>query len=146
MISLNPHYNQSYTKQDIAKILNTVKLCVENDDYQLSLNKNRQENINFINDYSITSDRQKDILLNLKVEDFCHSLKNTHPGYEHEILYVFAPIKVLPNFFGEIENVQIYIKVNIMKRRNGKFVAVISFHKANKQITYCFKQSDKEDA
>lgn len=46
---MNSHYNQNYTKQEIDEILDKVKNCVYNNRYTISLNENRQENIDFIN-------------------------------------------------------------------------------------------------
>ena len=105
---MNSHYNQNYTKQEIDEILDKVKNCVYNNRYTISLNENRQENIDFINEYNIYSNKQKKILLQLKVEDFCHSLQNTKPGYEYEVLYVFVPQVNLFNAEGVEEKVDIY--------------------------------------
>ena len=136
---MNSHYNQNYTKQEIDEILHKVKNCVYNNSYTISLNENRQENIDFINEYNIYSNKQKKILLQLKVEDFCHSLQNTKPGYEYEVLYVFVPQVNLFNAEGVEEKVDIYIKINIIDMSNGSRTIVISFHKRNKAITYLFR-------
>ena len=45
---MNSHYNQNYIKQEIDEILDKVKKCVYNNRYTISLNENRQENIDFI--------------------------------------------------------------------------------------------------
>ena len=136
---MNSHYNQNYTKQEIDEILDKVKNCVYNNRYTISLNENRQENIDFINEYNIYSNKQKKILLQLKVEDFCHSLQNTKPGYEYEVLYVFVPQVNLFNAEGVEEKVDIYIKINIIDMSNGSRTIVISLHKRNKAITYLFR-------
>jgi hypothetical protein len=136
---MNSHYNQNYTKQEIDEILDKVKNCVYNNRYTISLNENRQENIDFINEYNIYSNKQKKILLQLEVEDFCHSLQNTKPGYEYEVLYVFVPQVNLFNAEGVEEKVDIYIKINIIDMSNGSRTIVISFHKRNKAITYLFR-------
>lgn len=136
---MNSHYNQNYTKQEIDEILDKVKNCVYNNRYTISLNENRQENIDFINEYNIYSNKQKKILLQLKVEDFCHSLQNTKPGYEYEFLYVFVPQVNLFNAEGVEEKVDIYIKINIIDMSNRSRTIVISFHKRNKAITYLFR-------
>ncbi len=73
---MNKNYNQNYTKEEISAILAKIKDCIKNDRFTISLNENRQENINFIREYNIRSNIQKNILLNIEVEDFCHSLKN----------------------------------------------------------------------
>lgn len=85
------HYNQNYTKQDINNTLKMIKECIKNDKYTISKNENRQENIDFINEYNIRINRQKSILLELNVTDFCYTLQNTKVGYEYEVLYVFVP-------------------------------------------------------
>lgn len=75
---MNPNYNQNYTKEDIENILYIIKECIKSNKYTISFNQNRRENIAFVNDYNIRSDKQKRILLNIKVDDFCHSLQNTN--------------------------------------------------------------------
>lgn len=72
-------------------------------------------------------------------EDFCHSLQNVNPGFEHEILYVFAPQVQLFNADGEEEIVDVYTKFNVIDMPNGSRTVVISFHKLNKPIDYLFR-------
>jgi len=88
---MNPHYNQNYTREQIEEILDKIKDCVNNNKYTIAMNENRQENIDFINEYNIRSDKQKSILLQIKADDFCHTLQNTKIGFEYEVLYVFVP-------------------------------------------------------
>ena len=135
----NPYYNQNYTKEQIAAVLKVIKECVETNRYTVSLGQNRQENQNFIDEYNLRSEKQKEILMSIRVEDFCHTLKNTKPGFEHEILYVFVPQAELYNALGEKETVDIYTKFNVLELENGKKVIVISFHKLNRPIDYAFK-------
>lgn len=54
---MNPHYNQDYTREEIDIILDKIKSCVGNNKYTIALNENRQENIDFINEYNIRSDK-----------------------------------------------------------------------------------------
>lgn len=136
---MNPYYNQNYTREDIDAVLEKIKSCVDNNKYTIALNENRQENIDFINEYNIRSDKQKSILLQLKTEDFCHTLQNTKIGYEYEVLYVFVPQVQLFNVDGMEETVDIYTKFNLIDMPNGSRTVVISFHKRNKPITYLFR-------
>ncbi len=136
---MNPHYNQNYTREDIDKILVRMKSCVEKNRYAISLNENRQENIDFINEYNIRSNEQKSILMQLAADDFCHSVQNTKAGYESEILYVFVPQVRLFNADGEAEIVDVYIKFNVIDLSSGFRTVVISFHKRNKPIDYLFR-------
>lgn len=136
---MNPYYNQNYTREEIQNVLDKIKTCVSLEKYTISLNEKRQENIEFINEYNIRSDKQKSILMQIEVEDFCHTLQNTKPGYEYEILYVFVPQVELYNADGEEETVDIYTKFNIIDLPKGNRTVVISFHKRNKSIDYLFR-------
>ena len=136
---MNPYYNQNYTREEIQNVLDKIKTCVSLGKYTISQNEKRQENIEFINEYNIRSDKQKSILMQIEVEDFCHTLQNTKPGYEYEILYVFVPQVELYNADGEEETVDIYTKFNIIDLPKGNRTVVISFHKRNKSIDYLFR-------
>ena len=103
------------------------------------MNENRQENIDFINEFNIRSSKQKNILMRLKTEDFCHTLRNTKIGYEYEVLYVFVPQVTLFHADGEEETVDIYTKFNIIDLPGGSRTVVISFHRRNKPIDYMFR-------
>ena len=70
---MEEHYNQKYTQKEIEIILQKIKDCVDNNKYTISLNENRQENIQFIQEYNLNSSKQKEILLSIKVDEFCHS-------------------------------------------------------------------------
>ncbi len=136
---MNPHYNQNYTHAEIDAVLARIKSCVAQNRYTISLNENRQENINFINEYNIRSDKQRSILMQIETEDFCHSLQNTKIGYEYETLYVFVPQIQLFNADGEEENVDVYTKFNVIDLPSGSRTVVISFHKRNKPVKYLFR-------
>lgn len=133
------YYNQNYTKEEIDEVLTKIKDCINNNCYTIALNEKRQENLDFINEYNIRKDKQKGILLQLKVEDFCHTLQNTKIGYEYEVLYVFVPQANLFNSEGKEETVDIYTKFNIIELPNSNRIVVISFHKRNKPIEYLFR-------
>lgn len=136
---MNPHYNQNYTVIEITEILDKIKHCIASGKYTVSMNEKRQENMDFINEYNIRNDRQKSILMQIKVEDFCHSLKNTKPGFEYEVLYVFIPQVLLFRADGQEETVDVYTKFNLIEIPSGSRTVVISFHKRNKPINYLFR-------
>ncbi len=136
---MNPYYNQNYTKEQIILILQTIHDCVRESRFYISRNENRQENIDFKNEYNLTSTKQKEILLKIVPEDFCHALKNTKSGFEHEVLYVFCPQVKLFSFEDNEEMVDIYTKFNIIEHNQGQRVIVISFHKRNKPIDYLLR-------
>ncbi len=103
------------------------------------MNENRQENIDFINEYNIRSDKQRSILMQIETDDFCHSLQNTKIGYEYEVLYVFVPQVLLFNAEGKEESVDVYTKFNIIDLPSGSRAVVISFHRRNKPVDYLFR-------
>jgi hypothetical protein len=136
---MNLYYNQNHTRDQIDAILDKIKECVRNNKFSISKNENRQENIDFINEYNIRSDKQKTILLQIQSDDFCHSLQNTKIGFEYEVLYVFVPQVQLRNADGEKETVDLYTKFNIIDLPTSTRTVVISFHKRNKMVDYLFR-------
>lgn len=136
---MNPYYNQNYIREQIDVIVDKIKDCVVSNKYSIALNENRQENIDFINEYNIRSSKQKSILLQLKTDDFCHTLQNTKTGFEYEVLYVFVPQVQLFNADGGEETVDIYTKFNVIDMSDGSRTVVISFHKLNKPVDYLFR-------
>ncbi len=136
---MSQHYNQNHSREEIETVLNEIKNCVSSGKYIIFQNDKRQENIDFINEYNIRTEKQKSILMQIKVEDFCHTLQNTNIGFEYEVLYVFVPQVKLYNSDGDLETIDIYTKFNIIDIPNGRRTIVISFHKRNKPITYLFR-------
>lgn len=135
---MDSYYNQNYTKEQITQILAKIKHCVKTHRFTISRNEHRQENIDFINEYNIRSEKQVPILLQIQPDDFCHSLQNTNAGFEHEVLYVFVPQIQLFRADGEEETVDIYTKFNLIESSDNSRTVVISFHKRNKAIHYRF--------
>ncbi|WP_032814509.1 hypothetical protein [Gardnerella vaginalis] len=136
---MNPYYNQNYTRKQIEDVLSMIKECIDAGRFNIAMNENRQENIDFINEYNIYPRKRKEILMQISVDDFCHSLQNMKIGYEREVLYVFVPRIALANALGNQELVDIYTKFNVIKGKNGRRTIVISFHKLNKSISYLFR-------
>jgi hypothetical protein len=136
---MSQHYNQKYTKEEVAAILQRIKECVRSGRYTIAKNENLQENLELIREYNLTSEKQRQILLQIETEDFCYSLQNTNIGYEYETLYVFCPQVMLFNLDSEEKLVDIYTKFNIIDMERGNRVVVISFHERHKPIDYLFR-------
>lgn len=136
---MSQHYNQNYTKEEISAVLQKIQECVSSGKYSVEQNVNRAENIALIREYNLTSEKQRRILMQIEVEDFCHSLNNTKLGFEHEILYVFCPQVFLFNLDDEEKQLDIYTKFNILELCSGSRAIVISFHERNKPIDYLFR-------
>ena len=136
---MNEYYNLNYSEQEIDFILRKIKEYINENNFIISQNKKREENIRFIKEYNLTVSRQKKLLLSIVTKEFCHSLQNTNIGFEYETLYVFCPQRTLFDAFGEEALVEIYIKFNIIEYENNKQVVTISFHKRNKPVDYLFR-------
>jgi hypothetical protein len=127
------------TPEEVKRYLSKLTKAIIDDKYIISKQNNRKENVDFIEDYSINTKKEKEILLGLQFDDFCYAASNTNEGYEHEVLYIFCKCQEL-NLWGTLENVDIYIKINMTQTWKGDdYVIVISFHKRNKPIKYLFK-------
>lgn len=136
---MNQSYNRSYTKEHIRAVLSLIKDCIKQGNYVISLNENRQENRDFIAEFNLNSSKQRVLLLGIEPEDFCHSLRNTNKGYEHEVLYVFVPKVKLHNIDGLEKMVDVYTKFNLLEYSCGNRTIVISLHRRNKPISYLFR-------
>ncbi len=127
------------TPDDIKAYLSKFRKFILDGKYSIAQNENRQENIDFIEDYKIDTKKEKEILLGIQYDDFCYAVDNDNEEFSHEILYIFCKCQEL-DYWGTLENVDIYIKINMTQIRNGDdFVFIVSFHKRNKPIEYLFK-------
>jgi hypothetical protein len=136
---MSQYYNQDYTKEEISAVLQKIQECVSSGKYSVAQNENREENVALIREYNLTSDKQRRILMQIGVDDFCHSLQNIKPGFEHEVLYVFCTQVTLFNIADEEKQLDLYTKFNIIDLAMGSRVVVISFHERNKPIDYLFR-------
>ncbi|MCK5154835.1 MAG: hypothetical protein KAQ69_00285 [Spirochaetales bacterium] len=127
------------TPEQIKEYVGKLRNLVIEGKYSISQNNRRRENLNFIEDYKINSDKERKILMNIEYDDFCYAVDNQNSKFAHEVLYVFNKEYVLDNW-GELESIDIYIKTNMTQTRKGDdIVIVISFHKRNKPISYLFR-------
>ena len=135
----NPQKFFNFTPDVIKEYLYKFRKCVLDGRYSISQNENRQENIGFIEDYKIDTKKEHEILLGLQFDDFCYAVENDNVDFAHEVLYIFCKQHEL-DFWGTLETVDIYIKVNMIETRRGDiFSVVVSFHKRNFEITYLFR-------
>ncbi len=127
------------TPGDIKRYLDKFRKSILEGKYIISKNQNRQENIDFIEDYKIDMKKEKEILLGIQYDDFCYAVDNKKEEFAHEKLYIFCKSHEL-DYWGDLESVHIYIKINMTQTRRGDdFIIVVSFHKRNKPIEYLFR-------
>lgn len=127
------------TKEDIDKYLRQIKEFICKGKLRIDRNKKRPKNMALFDNYVITEEDAKSILLSLSTEEFSHLLRNEHPGYEHEILYVFGKeIELLKRYEDGKEKLELYIKFNKIDVPFDLLI-VISFHVVDYGLNYPFK-------
>lgn len=121
---------------EVKAYLDELKRVVRSGRYRVSP---RGKNERLFIEYMVSEDDIRKIILGLKVEDFCEAVFNDHPGFEHELLYVFGKeVKLRSRFGGTKEAVGLYIKFNKLP---NMYVVIISFHKQEYPLTYRFKKN-----
>lgn len=128
-----------FDADEIKIYLNELRKAILAVRYLISQNDNRQENTKFIEDYKVDSIKEKEILLSLQYDDFCYAVDNDNPEFPEEKLYIFCKESLLDKW-GKLEDVEIYIKINMTQTRRGDdFVFIVSFHKRKLPIKYLFR-------
>lgn len=130
---------KDYNNEQIKNLVRIIKECARENRYTISLEENKLENIQFIEEYNINQEKRINILYNLDYKDFCYGLKNMKDGVEQNDLYVFCIQRELYNSRDKKEQVDIYMKFNIICNDYGEYRMLVSLHKRNKPITYLFK-------
>lgn len=134
---MNQSKKQKYlnqTKEEIKEYLANLKILIKKGRYKIS-DKNREDNINFIHKYRITTRKQKEMLLELDAMDFCYSVDDYNCD---DKLYIFSKDYELDNWSIK-EKVPVYIKTNIIQIKEGEYAIIISFHERKKEIKFLFK-------
>lgn len=130
---------RDYTEDQIKNLVEIIKDCVRENRYTISLEDNKMENIQFIEEYNISEKKRIDILFNLNYRDFCYGLQNLKDGVEENNLYVFCVERELYNIEEEKESIDIYLKFNVLYSEMEEYRLLVSLHKRNKPIEYVFK-------
>ena len=121
---------------EIKRYTEEVKAAVHANRYRIEHSSRRPANAELYRNYLIDENRIKEILLTLSSDDFCKTLHNRHPGFEHEELYVYGKDVRLHRRFGPgEETVSLYIKINKLE---DQFVIVVSFHRQAYPLSYAF--------
>ena len=122
----------NHTKEEIEEYLEVVKKSVAADKFTVCTNEKNKKNRDFIFEYRLTGNKQKQMLMNLEAIDFCYSADNYKNPQER--LYFFCREYEIDNW-GTLENVEVYIKI---ARKQDDFIVVVSFHKPEKSIKKLF--------
>lgn len=130
---------KDYSEEQIKNLIEIIKDCVRENKYTISLEDNKIENLQFIENYNINRNKQIELLFNIDYKDFCYGLQNMKDGVEQNNLYVFCIQKELYNFDNKKELIDVYFKFNITCNEYKEYYILVSLHKRNKPITYIFK-------
>jgi Zn-finger domain-containing protein len=121
----------------ISFILEEMRECVEYDNFVI---KRTDKNKEFISEYALTREMQRDMLLAIAVEDYFNSSesRNFPEKYVHE----FCPLYNLCTVDGKDELVSTYVKFELENDvASGEQAVVISFHSAERPVHYPFTES-----
>lgn len=129
---INTSKYTNHTKKEIEEFLNIVKKNINVNKFTICTTLKNEKNRRFIEMYKLNSNKQKQMLLQLNVEDFCYSVDNYNNPKER--LYIFCKKYELNNW-GTLEKVEVYIKLVIKEK---DFVLIISFHDLEKNIKKLF--------
>ena len=123
-------------KEEVENFLKNIKktLGQKNCCFVVS---NRNKNHRFCIEYSLSSKFIKQIIQNLTVFDFAKVISNCHLEYADEKLYLFAPYLRLVNSNGDMEEVQVYLKINYVSQ--FQTIVVVSLHACNYTLKYAFR-------
>ena len=110
-----------------------MRECVESGNFIII---NREKNKAFISEYSLRKEQQRDMMLSLSTGDYFgfEESKNFQGGYVHKLCRGFE----LPNSFGEVQQVDVYVKFEIEHEGKEEQTVVISFHEAEHPVQYLF--------
>lgn len=122
----------NHTKEEIEEYLKAIKKSINADNFIVCTTEKNEKNRRFLEEYRLTKNKQKRMLIELEVKDFCYSADNYNDPQER--LYFFCREYELDNW-GTIENVEVYIKI---ARKKDDFIVIVSFHKPEKSIKKLF--------
>lgn len=131
-MSNNTSKHLNHTKEEIEDYLKQLKNSVIRGKFIICTTDKNIKNRNFIEEYKLDKNKQKQMLIELEANDFCYSVDNYNDPQER--LYIFCRGYELNNW-GTIEKVEVYIKTVIKKE---SFIVIVSFHTPEKNIRKLF--------
>ena len=130
---------KDYTEEQIKNLVEIIKECVRENKYTISLDENKMENLQFIEEYNINEKKRISILCDLDYKDFCYGVQNMKNGIEQNDLYVFCRQRELYNIEDKRELIYIYMKFNVICDELQEYRVLVSLHKRNKPSSFLFK-------
>lgn len=109
----------NYTKEEQSQILEELKFHLRQNTFYIVP---RDKNCDFMRTFSLNKSKVRDLLLEMKEENFCNKTLDRN---QNDMLVIFKFETELINFYGETEKIKIYVKY--AEKTKGK-IPVISFH------------------
>lgn len=128
------------TEESIGAYLEKVYSCIRASRIKICLDRQKRgKNALFADEFEMRDADLKELFLSLIPKDLSEIVQNHKPEYPHEKLYVFRKDVELEDIDGEIQEVMLYIKINLTKLRSGAdFAIFISCHPAEAPMSYYF--------
>lgn len=115
------------TEEEINNYLISMKNILTDEKGKINVKKDREKNFVFGYLYNINEKFIRNVLLELKVDDFRKVLLSTNEFHTNEILYQWTKELELTDMSGNKDIRDVYIKTFLDEY--NKVVVVISFHK-----------------
>lgn len=111
-------------KEKVREFLSRIKPYLKTNEYQIQVN---HKNKNFDRSYPLRDKEKRQILESLTEDDCIEIENNNNPRYDNAEVFVFLKQVSIP-VYGEIENIELYIKMYMKEYDRSNIVIVISFH------------------
>ena len=112
---------------EINNYLSKMKSILQSNEGKLLVMEDRDKNFVFSVLYSFNTDKIKEVLLNLDVQDFDKAVINRNENHSDQVLYIWRKVLELTAMDGSTDFRDVYIKTYLDEYNNT--VVVISFHK-----------------
>ena len=112
----------------VRVFLNLLKKILKMPNCHINICDHRDKNYIFYYLYNIDTKCIKQVLTTIEISDFVSIVQNKNPDYPPGDLYVFHKNVQLVNQAGDVDDIELYIKLCIIENDNR--VIVISFHNA----------------
>ena len=132
---------QKYSEQEIEEVLGQIKELVSQNKFIISTGENRVKNDEFADEFNLDKEKRKQLILKIEVRDFCDCVQSPNVYKNHDDYFIFGPCFLLTDVFGDERQVRVYAKfVLATSKTTGLKTIVVSFHEAERPMSYYFKK------
>ena len=118
-----------------------IKELVSQNKFIISTGENRVKNDEFADEFNLDKEKRKQLILKIEVRDFCDCVQSPNVYKNHDDYFIFGPCFLLTDVFGDERQVQVYAKfVLATSKTTGLKTIVVSFHEAERPMSYYFKK------